>query len=177
MTRRIVPLLLAFALALQATWYILLLVMYIRTPANVQGADFSVFYTAARIAASGQYSLLYDIPTQVKIQESIWGMPLLADEILPFNHPPLLVPVLQVICTDNYISSYLRWLALLACFVAAAGFLLDRLLKSLQWKSAERGVFADSGHVAQSFRGMPYTHSGACHTVRRGETLVEFIVP
>jgi len=37
--------------------------------------------------------------------------------------------------------------------------------------------FADSGHVAQSFRGMPHTHSGACRTVRRGETLVEFIVP
>jgi Glycosyltransferase family 87 len=138
---RLGPILLALAITFQVTWYILLLVSYIRTPANVQGADFSVFYTAGRIAGSRQYFLLYDIPTQVKIQDSIWGIPLQADEILPFNHPPLLVPVLQIICTNNYISSYLRWLALLACFVVAAGFLLDRLLKSLQWKFSERAVF------------------------------------
>jgi hypothetical protein len=38
-------------------------------------------------------------------------------------------------------------------------------------------TFADSGHVAQSFRSMPHSDSAPCRTVRRGETLVEYIVP
>jgi hypothetical protein len=41
----------------------------------------------------------------------------------------------------------------------------------------ENLISADSGHIAHSFRGYPHSHSGAFRTVRRGETLVEYIVP
>ena len=138
---RLAPILFALALSLQVTWYILLLASYIRTPGIVESADFSIFYTAGRIAASGQYSLLYDLPTQLKVQESVWKIPLRSDEILPFNHPPLLVPVLQVISSGSYLSSYLFWLGVMLCLLAVTGILLDRLLKAMQWKRSLRALF------------------------------------
>jgi hypothetical protein len=51
------------------------------------------------------------------------------------------VPVLQIICTGNYLSSYLRWLGVMLCFLAVTGILLDRLLKAMQWKGRERMLF------------------------------------
>lgn len=142
MTRpRFGPILLTLALTLQATWYILLLATYIHTPANVEGADFISLYSAGRIAASGQYSLLYDLPTQMEVQGLLLGRSIQSGQFLSFYHPPLLVPILRIICTENYLSSYLRWLGVLVCILVAVAILINQLLKAIRWKNSERVIF------------------------------------
>ena len=81
------------ALAFQVTWYGILWVGILTQPYLLKTADFSIIYTAGRIAASGHYDLIYDLETQRQIQAELLGKPLRATELLPFNHPPLLVPI------------------------------------------------------------------------------------
>jgi hypothetical protein len=77
----------------------------------------------------------------MNVEGALLGRTLQSGQFLSFYHPPLLVPILQVICTENYLSSYLRWLGVLVCLLAAAAILMNRLLKALQWKNSERVIF------------------------------------
>jgi len=107
-------------------------------PDTHKPSDFIAFYTAGRIAASGSYHLLYDIQTELQIQESVIGGPLHVDQLLPFIHPPVLVLILQLICTPDYLASYWRWVLVAFIFYIGSAFLMERILYSLQWTFRSR---------------------------------------
>jgi hypothetical protein len=106
--------------------YILMTVKYISSPGIVKEADFKIFYTAGRLADSGAIKQLYNIQAQLGVQEALIGHSLDQNELLPFNHPPLLVPILQIITTPDYLSSYLRWLVVMICLLGASGYVIIR---------------------------------------------------
>lgn len=85
------------------------------------GTDFISFYTAGRIARSGQLERLYDLDLQQGIQAPIVGPEFVPGGVLPYNHPPFLAPLLGMIAVDEYVWAYVRWtLVLLAVLTVCA---------------------------------------------------------
>src|SRR5213593_4698320 len=80
--------------------------------------DFLVLYTGARLPAAQ----LYNIDSQRRVQTEIMGKPY-GDPagVLPFVSPPVLIPFVRLIITDDYFASYWRWVAFLigVCLVCA----------------------------------------------------------
>jgi len=128
------------ALAFQVTWYSMLWVGILTQPYLLKTADFSIIYTAGRIAASGRYDLIYDLETQRQIQAELLGKSLQATELLPFNHPPLLVPIQAYLSTQNYFVSYQHWVYIMACFLAMAAVVISRLFHIMKWERIQISV-------------------------------------
>ena len=95
--------------------------------------DFSALYTAGMIAAKNSYHLVYDVQTELQVEDSIYGRSLRLDQLLPYNHPPILVPILQLVSSPDYIASYWRWVLVGFCFVVASAILMERILNALKW--------------------------------------------
>jgi hypothetical protein len=116
-------------LAVLAAIYAQLWIGLLSLPA-LDGVDFISFYTAGRIARSGAYRLLYDLDVQHAIQAPIIGPNFVPGGTLPYNHPPLLAPLLAMIAFDQYRSAYIAnsailLVVLLLCGVIAARFLTE----------------------------------------------------
>lgn len=124
-------------LVLLVTVYVLMTVRYITTTGILKQADFRIFYTAGQIARSGHYDQLYNLTTQLQVQEALLSQPLQADQLLPFNHPPLLVPVLQIASSPDYIASYLRWILVMASLLLMTACIMDRTMRA---EKPERGI-------------------------------------
>jgi hypothetical protein len=110
-------------------------------PKDYAPSDFSIFYTAGRIAAEGQYPQLYSIPIQLHQQEILLGHFLRTEQLLPFNHPPLLVPILQILCSTDYMASYWRWMFVMLALLVGTALLANRLLQSEGWDRSTRVLF------------------------------------
>jgi hypothetical protein len=64
-----------------------------------------------------------------KIQEQEVGFPLVPGQVLLYNHPPLLIPVLRAIVSADYVASFYRWIFLfLTCYFVAI-LVLSQMLK------------------------------------------------
>jgi hypothetical protein len=126
---------------LQVFWEALLWSTIIRFPATDRPADFSSFYTAGRLAAAGSYPLLYNLQAELKVQEELAGRSFPIDQLLTFDHPPLLVPLLQLLCSTDYLASYWRWEAVMLGFLALSSLVLNRLLKDAGWGTGQRAFF------------------------------------
>jgi hypothetical protein len=121
-------------LAFQIFWEGWLWSLIALQPGTYKPYDFSALYTAGRIAASNSYHLIYDIPTELRVQEAIHGFSLRTDQVLLYNHPPILVPLLQLICTPDYISSFWRWVLVSFGFVVCSAILMERILSAMKWR-------------------------------------------
>jgi hypothetical protein len=120
-------------IAFQVSWYALLWIHNVPYPKALVDLDFLIFYTAGRIAASGRYDLIYDIQTQRQIQEQLRGETFPTDQLLPFNHPPLLVPIQQLISINNYTEAYFLWDLIMVFFLVATALMIARLFKKSGW--------------------------------------------
>jgi hypothetical protein len=109
--------------------YTLLMYFYATLPGTLKYADFSSFYAAGRLAAGGHYGQVYDITAELGVEGSLLSTRLTPDQLLPFLHPPLLVPILQIVCSSNYLASYWRWTFIMVCLLVVSGWLMDRLLR------------------------------------------------
>jgi len=125
-------------LAFQLFWEGWLWSLVVFQPETHKPFDFSALYTAGRIAASNSYHLIYDIQTELQVQETIYGRSLRVDQLLPYNHPPFLVPILQLICTPDYIASYWRWVLVSFGFVVGSAILMERILYAMKWALGSR---------------------------------------
>jgi hypothetical protein len=122
--------LLLSALALLTAIYAQLWIGLLGIPA-LDGVDFISFYTAGRIVRSGALRMLYDLNVQHAIQAPIVGPNFVPGGTLPYNHPPLLAPLLGLIAFDDYTAAYIAnsavlLVVLLLCGVVAARFLAER---------------------------------------------------
>jgi len=120
-------------IAFQVSWYALIWIHNVPYPKALVDSDFLIFYTAGRIAASGRYDLIYDIQTQRQIQEQLRGETFPTDQLLPFNHPPLLVPIQQLISIKNYTIAYFLWDLIMVFFLVATVLMIARLFKKNGW--------------------------------------------
>ena len=134
-------------LVLQVIWYGMLWSRMLIRPDESRPTDFSSFYTAGRIAYSGRYSLIYDIQTQRQFQEVLLGQTIQTSQVLPFMHPPILVPVLQLISTQDYMAFYWRWVLILVCLLVATTAVINQLLRAMKWDAGSRWIFIISAFL------------------------------
>ena len=104
--------------------YMILWAKMIRNPAERTGTDFIIFWTAGRISQKYDVSQVYNIELQTETEANIIGLPLKANEILPFNHPPHSLPFLIILVGKNYIKSFSLWALLNIAFYIYSFFLL-----------------------------------------------------
>lgn len=100
--------------------YLLLWGRMIVNPADRTGTDFIAFYAAGRVAQENGLANAYNIDLQQGIQEYEVGFQLGSGQVLLYNHMPYLIPLLQVLVSQNYVASFSRW-AILLIGVFAAG--------------------------------------------------------
>ena len=108
----------------------------ISDPIERTGADFIHIYSAGRIAKSHGISQVYNLELQQDIEEEQVGFPLAAGQILPFNHLPFLIPILRLVMSESYISSFYRWnLIMISLYLLGIGiFSLILKQSGLGWK-------------------------------------------
>jgi hypothetical protein len=131
-------LLIAAAILIQLVWYGILVGQMLLHPDHYQPTDFSIFYTAGRIADTGRYDLIYDIETQRATRQDFLGIPIETTNLLPFNHPPMFVPLMQLITDENYMASYWRWVAVMIVFLIATMVVFNQLLRGEKMEAGPR---------------------------------------
>jgi hypothetical protein len=73
--------------------------------------DFPPFYAAARLLQSGENP--YNVENQCRVQGEVRS-----DLCMPFNHTPVLLPLIASITNQDYVASYKRWSLILLIVVA-----------------------------------------------------------
>jgi len=106
--------------------YLVLWGKMIASPSERTGTDFMAFYTAGRVAQENGIAKAYDISLQQGIQETEVGFELREGQILPYLHMPYLIPVLQTLVTQSYVSSFVRWILLMIGVLAFGMYALMR---------------------------------------------------
>jgi hypothetical protein len=105
---------------------------------ELNGIDFVSFYTAGRIARSGDYAHLYDLQAQIAIQNklippaiNVAGVNQL--QYFPYLHSPYMAPLLSLIAGDDYLKSYMVWSAVLFFMILFCGLVIYKYLLSADW--------------------------------------------
>ncbi|MGB8214237.1 MAG: glycosyltransferase family 87 protein [Anaerolineales bacterium] len=114
--------------------YILLWLRMISSPAERTGTDFISPYSAARVAQRWGGAHVYDLGLQQTIQAEVVGFSLVPGQVLAFDHPPYLLPLLAILVNGNYLTSLLRYAALMVAFYLASAGIIAWLLRRAAWK-------------------------------------------
>ena len=94
-------------------------------------SDFPAFYSAARLWHEGANP--YDLERQCDKQFPIRGEP-----CLPFAHPPVLLPLVSLISSDDFVRSYYRWTIVLLGVVLICLVPLYKI--SRQWQLSIQSI-------------------------------------
>jgi hypothetical protein len=120
----------------QFAWiFSLILAKYISSVEKKEvGLDFLLYYSAGYIIRYDSPEQLYDLSLQRQVQATI--VPEKNQEhFYPYNHPPILAPLMGWVVTDNYLASYLRWVICLVLFqLLSLGVLLRLMIQVFKWK-------------------------------------------
>ncbi len=143
-------LVLALGLLLQLLWHGLLLAQTAGAQEFLKDIDFRIIYTAGQIAREGDWNAIYDLERQHRTQEQITGRALEQADVLPFNHPPTLLPLQWLIAFLPYSTAYLLWAGVLAFFSLLNGGLVWRLARGADWPALPAALLA-----AQAFLFYP----------------------
>ena len=133
-TKRIFNLMIIILTAALVTWYSILWINYVRTPAQLNESDFRAFYTAGLIADRYGFNQVYDLELEQSIQETVKGAPIPQAELLTYNHPPLLLPVLALAAFLNYSTAYKFYGLFLLLLALAALLFFYKGLRSKNWR-------------------------------------------
>ncbi|MCL7968099.1 MAG: DUF2029 domain-containing protein [marine benthic group bacterium] len=97
------------------------------------GRDFIIQLTAGRVSELDGRQKVYDRDTQTTRQAQILGIEEEEVRLLPFNHPPLLLPALGPLSRSSPRTAYLLWTSVsLVLFLAGTAL--------LTWKLRDGGV-------------------------------------
>ncbi|MCJ7584059.1 MAG: DUF2029 domain-containing protein, partial [Anaerolineales bacterium] len=97
------------------------------------GTDFRAFYTAGRIALQEGFGRVYDLTLEHRFQAEVAGRPVTDEELLTYNHPPLLLPVLWLLAHLDYPTAYIGYGLVQIAFVLAGFPVLFRMLRAKNW--------------------------------------------
>lgn len=92
--------------------------------------DFVSFYAAGQIARHEGSAQIYDLKLQQKYEEALVGYQISIAQVNPFIHPAYLLPLLQLVISTNYVSSYIRWAVLMIALFLANAILMGSLVGS-----------------------------------------------
>jgi len=111
----------------------ILWIQMISSPAERTGTDFISPYSAARIAERWGASQVYNLQLQQTIQAEVVGFSLAPGQELMFNHPPYLVPLLELIVDGNYVASLERYAAIMVAVYLACTVIIFWILHRAAW--------------------------------------------
>ena len=120
------------SILLQAAFCVKSWINLLKDP-ELNGIDFVSFYTAGRIAQSGDYAHLYDLEAQNAVQNKLFPPDTFAGGVNLSQHPPYLAPILSLITSDDYLKSYIVWSAVLSGMLLFCGFIIYKYLLSEGW--------------------------------------------
>lgn len=140
----------SLGLFLQLAWHGLLLAQTAGAGEFLKDIDFRIIYTAGQIAREGGWNAVYDLERQRKVQEQITGRALQLADVLPFNHPPTLLPLQWLIALTPYPAAYLFWAGVSALLSLLNGWLVWRLARGAGWPGLPAALLA-----AQAFLFYP----------------------
>jgi hypothetical protein len=106
----------------------------ISSPAERTGTDFISPYSAARIAECWGAAQVYNLQLQQTIQAEVVGFSLAPGQVLMFNHPPYLVPLLVLLVNSNYVASLERYAALMVGFYLACAAIIAWIVRRAAWQ-------------------------------------------
>jgi hypothetical protein len=129
-------------LLLQLGWYGLIFAQSLKQEDYLRRVDFSIFYISGRIVREEGWSAVYDLQNQREMQSRLVDRPLAQNELLPFNHPPVLLPLQALLAVENYIEAYLQWMSVQAMILLVMGFWIFRLVRKLGWDRLSSWFFA-----------------------------------
>jgi hypothetical protein len=130
-------LLLIAAITLQLVWYALLMVLYVRTPGKLEGADFLFYYSVGTVARQDGLDAVYNLELESAAQAEITGLPIGVQQIFLPNHPPFLYPVVLLLAGMDYRTAYFCFAAFLVLVVFAGLLSLGRSIKQIGWPNAQ----------------------------------------
>jgi len=114
---------------------------------NIAG-DFLIQVTAGRVAELDGARSLYDLEVQSLRQAEIRGVAHDSDILLPFNHPPFLLPALRPLSTIDLNRAFAIWtIASFASFVLSIAIMTDPFRKH----GASRGQLLLVGSTVLAF--------------------------
>jgi hypothetical protein len=113
--------------------YAALWLQMITSPAERTGSDFVSAYTGGRVADRWGSENAYNLQYQQIIQAEVVGFDLAPGQVLMFNHPPYLVPLLSLLMDGNYINSLVRYAVVMVALYLAAIIVAWRLLRKGGW--------------------------------------------
>jgi hypothetical protein len=96
------------------------------------GLDFLTYYSAGYIARYISPSQMYDLDFQRQIQDSIVSLDQ-QERFYPYNHPPILAPLLELAVSKVFLASYLRWVVIMIMFLILSLGILAKLMSDLKW--------------------------------------------
>lgn len=137
-------------LLLQLYWYGLLMAQTTGSVDFLKDIDFRILYTGGQIAREGDWNAVYDLERQLETQRQITVRPLEMADVLPFNHPPVLLPLQWLVSLAEYRAAYLLWGGLAALTSLLNALLVFRLARRMDWPQLPAGFFA-----AQAFLFYP----------------------
>lgn len=101
----------------------------------IQHQDFLALYTGAQLPGPQ----LYDLDSQRQVQKQILGKPFhVPSGVLPFFSPPVYVPLVCLVTSDDYLQSYWRWMIFLIFVCLLCGVMVYLISKS--WLAAVTAV-------------------------------------
>jgi hypothetical protein len=107
--------------------YLGLWVRFIHDPVERTGSDFIAFFSAGQVARESGYPYVY-LPDRIReVQSGIVGFELGERQVLLYNHPPYMVPILLLLFNEDYVASFYRWIVLLMLLYIAAVVILQRI--------------------------------------------------
>ncbi len=109
--------------------YVGVWIRLINDPVERTGSDFIAFYSAGRVAQNRGAARVYNPLFIQQIQEEQVGFSLVPGQVLLYNHPPFLIPLLQIIISSNYVASFYRWIILLSVLYLIGITILSQTLK------------------------------------------------
>jgi hypothetical protein len=140
-------LLFIFLFSFQFVWiFSLILAKYVSLVEKKEvGLDFLLYYSAGYIIRYDSPEQLYDLSLQRQVQATI--VPEKNQEhFYPFNHPPILAPLMGLVVTNDFLASYLRWVICLVLFqLISIGVLLRLMILVFKWNVKDLFLITLSG--------------------------------
>jgi len=113
--------------------YVLLWSRMLSSHEERTGSDFISAYTAGRVTDLWGGAHVYDLARQQAVQAEVVGFDLAPGQVLMFNHPPYLVPLLAVLMDGDYVASLVRYALLMTLLYGASLLITWHLLKRDGW--------------------------------------------
>jgi hypothetical protein len=144
-------LLLVVAIALQLSWYTVLVISYIHTPGQLEGSDFITYYSVGRVARQYGLSNVYNLDLEAATQAEISGVTVGSQYVLPPNHPPFLFPFLTLLASWPYQMAYFGYAALLCILLLVGLYNLGQVQTQYGWLPSQIWVLTGGIFLFEPF--------------------------